>query len=274
MVRNIKFKVSLSMERIADTNGRNIRSLCTLRYTCFNTKSWFLSRFWTKMGHPIYSQRWPDKRFKTLCSMTACTLSLSVGRFSFCISGHQILYCVGCELCGQKTAEYQYCNLTPCIQCLCKIYSNTIHNQAVNIIIKHISSILTKYSANILTWRIRGLEKLSHSGLTLFCLVIFPQGNLVKILNIHIWHLFLSLGDGHPELSVSDVGVVVLSVILSTMMEVMKVMNRGVRVILNHNRHQDHSAWLSKSQRQWRMKKRASLLFSATNFLIFCSRNH
>lgn len=175
MVRNIKFKVSLSMERIADTNGRNIRSLCTLRYTCFNTKSWFLSRFWTKMGHPIYSQMWPDKRFKTLCSMTACTLSLSVGRFSFCISGHQILYCVGCELCGQKTAEYQYCNLTPCIQCLCKIYSNTIHNQAVNIIIKHISSILTKYSANILTWRIRGLEKLSHSGLTPFLFGHFPS---------------------------------------------------------------------------------------------------
>ena len=156
--------------------------------------------------------------------------------------------CVGGELCGQKSAEYQYCNLTPCIQCLCKIYSNTIHNQAVNIIIKHISSILTKNSANILTWRIRGLEKLSQTGLTPFFVWSFFFKEILPTSKYP--HLFLSLGDGHLKPSISDVGVVVLSVILSTMMEVMKVMNRGVRVILNHNRHQDHSAWLSKSQRQ------------------------
>ena len=72
-----------------------------------------------------------------------------------------------CELCGQQSPEYQYCNLKshPCIQCRSKIYSNNIHNQAVNIIIKHISSILTKYSANILTWRIRENFHMSYNVL-------------------------------------------------------------------------------------------------------------
>ena len=58
-------------------------------------------------------------------------------------------------------------------------------------------------------------------------------------------------------------GVVVLSVILATMMEVMKVMNRGVRVILNHNIH--HSALFSSVTVNDNEDKegRASLLFSA-----------
>ena len=92
-----------SMERIGDTNGRNIRSLCTLRYTCLNTKSWFLSKIRTKNVRPIHIfSNVPGLSIKRRCSMTACTLSLSLGDFHFAsqVTSFSIVWVASCVVRG------------------------------------------------------------------------------------------------------------------------------------------------------------------------------
>ena len=155
-IKNIKFKVALSMERIGDTNGRNIRSLCTLRSPCLNTKSWCSSR---KKSIPYIPKC-------SLITLKTPWLLYSQPQYQYiaCILGQWL--CASCVVSSLLSINIVISNLTPAYNAGVK-YTQTIFTIRLSISLSNTSTSQTSLTSSNSADSLKSWEREKVGGMSL-----------------------------------------------------------------------------------------------------------